>query len=531
MPASVQELHRRAQQHLKQRDYPALAACCEAILARRRDFADAWFLLSIAAEAAGDLGRARDLRTRAIDLAPGNAEYLTQLARLEARGGSSRRARSAAQAALAAGPRDALAFDTLGVVFTRLARYEEARAALAEAVRRAPGHAQYRFNYALVLQFLGLTAEAEAEFRAALVARPDFSRARWALSELRKSGDADDDLETLLGCWNTPGRSADDRLYLGHAIARAYEQRGDWEQAFSFLAAAKTDRRDRARASAPRDRACFAALRNSFRKADRVRRAVAGNGTPLFVVGMPRSGTTLVEQMLDSHPAVRSLGEVPDLAHAVHASAGGDSVGASLPDAALVAGALRAPAEQVAVSYRRRILERLGDAPTPRYLIDKTPLNALYIGFILRSLPAARIVLLRRDPRDVVLSNYRQLFAVGASHYDYHYDLETTARYVAGFEGLVTHWRALYGPRLFCLDYEALVGDPEQTLRRVFAYLDLPWDPACLAFHARRDAVATPSAQQVRRPVYGDAVDRWRRCERELAPAIACLAAAKVLPG
>ena len=127
------------------------------------------------------------------------------------------------------------------------------------------------------------------------------------------------------------------------------------------------------------------------------------------------------------------------------------------------------------------------------------PLNALYLGFILRSLPSARIVLLRRDPRDTCLSNYRQLFAVDYSYYDYHYDLESTARYVADFERLMAHWQALYGERIHSLSYEALVTDPEREVRALLAYLDLPWEPRCLAFHRNAAGVATPSPDFARR--------------------------------
>lgn len=528
MPDSLHQLHRRAQQHLNRGEFSQLVACCKAILAQQRDFADAWFLLSIAAENAGDITRAHDLRSRAVDLDPANAEYLAQHARLLSRCNRSHAALAAARAAMAAGPGDALALDTLGVVFSRLGRYEEARAALAEAVRLAPDNAQYRFNYAAALQFLGEAAAGE-QYRAAVSIRPAFARAWWALSELRKTGGPGEDLETLLDLARADDLTADDALYLGHAIARDYELRGDCASAFAHLARGKESRRSRALVSQERDRALFAALHSAFSATDRERRPADGGCDPLFVVGMPRTGTTLVERMLGSHAAIVSLGEIQDFGHALRHSAGGHVDGNTVLDPAVIAAALRVPPEQVAQDYRQRTRERLDMAPTPRYVLDKMPLNALYIGFILRSLPAARIVILRRDPRDVVLSNYRQLFAVDFSYYDYHYDLETTARYVADFERLMTHWRELYGDRLFTLDYERLVETPEAELRSLLAYLELPWEPACLTFYRREEGVATPSALQVRRPLYGDAIARWRRFEQEMTPATAILAAAGVL--
>lgn len=531
MAESVQALHRRAQRHLNRGEYGPLAACCKAILAQRKDFADAWFLLSVVAEVAGDLPRAEGLRARALELDRDNAEYLAQQARLLSQRGRSAEALAAARAALAAGPGNALGFDTVGVVLSRLARYEEARSALTEAVRLAPDNPQYRFNLAAAEQFLGHAEAAEEHYRAALALRPAFARAWWALSELHKTGGSADDLPALTAQAARPDLSAEDALYLGHALARAYELCGDHAAAFAALEKGKAGRRSRALDGRARDAALFAALRDSFAECDRERRPrKAGDATPLFVVGMPRTGTTLVERILTSHGAVTSLGEIQDLAHAVRRSAGTGGGGAVL-DPAVVSAALGAPAGTAGADYRESTAARLETPPAPgAYILDKMPLNALYIGFILRSLPEARIVLLRRDPRDTCLSNFRQLFAVDYSYYDYHYDLESTAHYVADFERLMAHWQTLYGGRIHNLAYEALVADPEHEVRALLDYLELPWEPRCLAFHQNTAGVATPSALQVRKPLYRDALARWRRYEKELAPATAILAEAGVLP-
>ncbi|MEQ8264654.1 sulfotransferase [Pseudohaliea sp.] len=531
MAESVQALHRRAQRHLNRGEYAPLAACCKAILSQQQDFADAWFLLSVVAEAAGDLPRAQGLRARALELDGGNAEYLAQQARLLSRLNRNADALAAARSALAAGPANALGFDTAGVVLSRLARYEEARGALAEAVRLAPDNAQYRFNLAAAEQFLGHAEAAETHYRTALALRPAFARAWWALSELRKTGDAAGDLPVLTAQAERTDLSAEDALYLGHALAREHELRGDHAAAFRALEKGKAGRRAKALEGRARDAALFTALRESFRERDRERRSRSGDrANPLFVVGMPRTGTTLVERILSSHEAVTSLGEIQDLAHAVRRSAGTGGSGAVL-DPAVVSAALAAPAGAAAAHYLESTAARLeGTAAPGQYLLDKMPLNALYVGFILRSLPGARIVLLRRDPRDTCLSNYRQLFAVDYSYYDYHYDLESTAHYVAAFERLMGHWQSLYGDRVHSLHYEALVADPESEVRSLLTYLDLPWEPLCLAFHQNAGGVATPSALQVRKPLYRDALARWRRYEKELAPATAILAEAGVLP-
>ncbi len=168
---------------------------------------------------------------------------------------------------------------------------------------------------------------------------------------------------------------------------------------------------------------------------------------------------------------------------------------------------------------------------TPRF-VDKMPLNVLYAGLIHRALPNARIVCLRRDPMDVCLSNFRQLFATGFSYYDYAYDLEDVARYYVGFDRLVAHWRrTLPADRFTEIAYEDLVADQEGATRRLLAFCALRWDPRCLDFHENRAPVATASSVQVRRPLYSTAVGRWRRYGEALEPMRRVLAEAGSLGG
>jgi tetratricopeptide (TPR) repeat protein len=521
-------LHRQAQRHLNRGQWPALVRSCSEILARDERFADAWFLLAIAAEAGGDLRRALELSARAVALAPANAEYLAQRARFLTRANQAGAALQTARAALAAGPGDALTLDTIGVALTRLGHYTEALEALEKAVARRADNPQFHFNLAAAAQFLGDDDKARRHYRRALALQPDFARAWWALAEVGGGDDtAADDLAAMRTLLGRPGCSAADTLYLSHAIARTLEKGGDCGGAFRQLEAGKRARRERLQYDAGADAALFDALTAAFREPDRERRETGAGPQPLFVVGMPRTGTTLVERILASHGAVQSLGELQDFAHAVKRASG--SGGGAALDAEVIAGALRAPPEHIADDYLRSTAERLGAAPPGlRYVLDKMPLNVLYVGFILRALPAARVVILRRHPLDTCLANYRQLFAVDFSYYNYAYDLEDTARYFLGFQRLVAHWRNLYGPRLHELHYERLVENPRDEVAALLDYLDLPWEENCLAFHRNRAGVATPSALQVRRPLYRDAIGRWRRYGEAMTPARRLLEAAGV---
>ena len=182
-------------------------------------------------------------------------------------------------------------------------------------------------------------------------------------------------------------------------------------------------------------------------------------------------------------------------------------------DEEVIRAAVGASQEAIGADYLQAVRAR-GHA-AGRF-VDKMPLNFLYVGFILRALPAAKIVVLRRNPLDTVMSNFRQLFAINFSYYNYHYDLMDTALYYVQFHELMTHWQTLFGERIYTLSYEQLTSHAEEETRALLDYVDLPWDPACLSFHDNPGAVATASTMQVREPIYTRAVARWKKYEAHL---------------
>ena len=190
-------------------------------------------------------------------------------------------------------------------------------------------------------------------------------------------------------------------------------------------------------------------------------------------------------------------------------------------DAQTIAGAAKLRPRDVATAYLAQAQAQAGapaDLAAGLRLLDKFPLNFLYVGYIARAFPQARIVCLRRHPLDTVWSNYKHLFALNSPYYGYSYDLLDTAQYFAGFAGLIAFWRNAFPHQVMELEYERLLDDQEGQTRRLLAHCGLPWDQACLEFHTRSGAVATPSAQQVRRPLNRDSVGRWQGYAAPLAP-------------
>ena len=232
----------------------------------------------------------------------------------------------------------------------------------------------------------------------------------------------------------------------------------------------------------------------------------------IFVMGMPRSGTTLVDTILSKHPNVSSGGELHAMPHSIQ-SAAGRRVN-SLLDAETVAGAGNLHPDDIG---RRYLVEAKKHAGTGAPIFtDKLPLNFFYLGFIARSLPNASIICLRRNPMDTVLAIYKNLFSTSSRNYDWTYDLIDIAEYYILFDQLMAFWSDMFPGRIHQIKYESLITDQELETQRLLAHCSLPWNDTCLRFFETATAISTPSAQQVRRPINAASLGKWRCYESNL---------------
>lgn len=504
-------LEAEARAALERGDPAAAGAAARRLIAASPERAEGYFLLGISAAEAGQVGQAVPLIEAAAARAP-RAEYLAHLARLLILLRRDGEAAEAARQAMALPPGDALTCDTIGCVLARLGDHEASMVPFAAAVAAEPDNLDYRYNLAAASGFTGRVEEARGHYERILAADPGNARAHYALAILSRQTHEAHHVPRLEAALAAAARP-DDALRIRYALAKELEDLGQAAAAFGHLSLANAAHKRAIRYDFAQDAAIFDAIEATFGAglADPGPGYQGADDAPIFVVGMPRTGTTLVDRILSSHPGVGSAGELQAMPLAVKQLAVKQLVGTPsrlVIDPATVAASAAIDPRLVGEAYMARAAHQR--PPGAARFVDKLPANFLYVGHILRAFPKASVVCLRRHPMDTVWSNYKNLFASLSAYYGYSYDLMDTARYYLRFDRLMALWERLYPGQVLQLSYEGLVADQEGQTRRLLGHCGLDWDAACLAFHENRAAVATPSAAQVRRKLNSDAVGRWK---------------------
>ena len=475
--------------------------------------AEAHWLRGRSQMALGKLREAESALSRALDLAPDSAETRANLAHCLKELARQDEAIAVADAGLARAPEAGQLHLIRAMALAALDRTDEAQAAFDAAAAHMPDRARALNERAIFLQSLGRFDAAEADFRAAIAADPAHGPSyRTFLATYRVTPD-----DPLIGRMEEAlaGESGEsrNRAELGFAMARAMEQTGQHDRIFTYLHPANQIIRRRAPYDIAARRREIDEIKRIFDGADLTRRVDgAADAAPIFVTGMPRSGTTLVEQILASHSAVDGAGEVGALRGEVRALTHG---GGSIRTLGEIADA------ELAAMGRAVAAKHDSICPGAARVTDKSIQTYMVLGAVRLALPGARIVLVRRDPCDTALSIYKNLFAEGLHRYAY--DLRDLGLYHAMFEEMVDFWRARLPGGFHEIGYEALLDDPEGETRRLLAACDLGWEDQCLTFHETTRRVSTLSVGQVRRPLYRSSVAGWRRHEAEMQPFIDAL--------
>lgn len=406
----------------------------------------------------------------------------------------------------------------IGLRFTGLELHLEAEACFARALELEPDNAEYIYNHAAALIALGRLVDAEATFDRVIALKPSDSAAWYNRATLRKQTRERNHVAQIEQALARLPPSASGEMALCYALAKELEDLGEYARSFTALKRG-ADIRRRGLAYRVEDEVETMRLIGEVFDARFFARSHIGHGDsrPLFVVGLPRSGSTLVDRILSSHSAISSRGESNDLALSMMRAAGPATNKQEL---------VRRSAQLDFVALGQRYVANLGEGPELRQ-IDKTPANFLYLGLVAAALPQARVVHIRRQPMDACYAMYKTLFRMA---YPYSYDLGDLARYWLGYDKLMSHWRTLLPAQQFLeVDYEDLVRNQEAVSRRLVDHAGLPWEDACLAFEKNPQSSLTASAAQVRQPIYQSSVGLWRRYATELQPLYEQLRAAGVV--
>jgi len=522
-------------------------------VAIKPDYTEAHNNLGFALQAQGKLADALAGFERALAIKPDFAEAHNNLGIVLKDQGKLVEAAACYQRALSLKPDYAEAHNNLGNVLTDQGKLTEAAASYQRAIAIKADYAEAHNNLGNALRDQGKLTEAVASYQRALAIKPDFVEAHYNLGvALREKGELEQSRKLVeraveldpdnaasyrllgdaksfsagephLGAMERMARevtslSPAQQIELHFALAKAYEDTGDYGVSFDHLLKGNALKRQQVTYDGTTTCESLAHIQQIFTaQLMRERRNVGDpSPVPVFVIGMPRSGTTLIEQILASHPRVFGAGELDDIASNVAMLRRDDGLSAGFPE--LVPSMTAAELRQFGSNYVNRLKSI---APEAQRITDKMPINFVYAGLIHLVLPHARIIHARRDPLDTCLSCFATLFAKGQQ---FTYDLAELGQFYRAYDRLMQHWRAVLPSGVMLeVQYEELVADLEGQARRIVDHCGLQWDEACLLFHETERPVRTASAVQVRQPIYHTSVGRWRRYERQLAPLIEVL--------
>ena len=453
-------------------------ACYEAALGHDSRYTTAYFNLGHALLHVNDLVRAAHCLRQAAALSPEDAQIRSRLARALVESG----------------------------------RRDEALAETRRSLELDPDSAEIHNDAGVVHAAVGDFDTAHRHYRTALALDSGYAKAALNLAKSKRFSTMEDDDARLIRTADHGARDRAAQRDIHLALGKVHDDCGEWDAAFAHYDRANRPFAELAAAEADASLARMDEVRTFFDARWFASRTTGPevDSTPVFIVGMPRSGTTLVEQFLAAHPAVHGAGELSEIGRIVSTIAESHAVTNPYP------GCLASLDSEAIDSLGHRYLDHLRTHSTDaKRISDKLPGNYLHLGFIATILPGARIVHCRRDPLDTGVSIYFTDFMTG---HDYSYDLHAIGRLIRGMRTLMSHWEAVLGERILTVDYEALVANPEPLVRGIVEHVGLKWDDACLRPHEVTRAVHTASTWQVRQPVYRRSAGRAQHYARFLGP-------------
>jgi len=498
-----------------QRNFDLAGQYCQELLQLQPDLVPAHFLVGLITLAMKNSQIALGAFQTVVKLDKDHAAAWAQLAHIHMIRGTVNLADKALQEVRRIRPDDPTILTLMGTTLSLMGEHTLAKAAFGRAYTLDPKNIEYTHNLANNLVHHGDTETAEALLKSTIEMRPDSPQAHWSLSLFLKAKDNSHINEMKKLCNNNKNNPSAQAFY-NYAIGKEYEDQQKWHKAFDAFSKGAKATRENIDYNEESEIKTFEYLTENFTE-----EWLANSGpgiadaSPIFVLGQPRTGTTLIERIITSHSDVHSAGELQQFTLAMRRL--GNSNNSQRFSAELFASVKELDGRLLATKYLKAAGRMTGKKAR---FVDKLPANYLNIPLILKALPNAKIVHLIRDPMDACFSSYKQLFA---NAYLHSYDQQEMARHHIRYLKLMQVWRERFSGRFFDISYEETARNLEPNARALIDYLELPWQDECLNFHKQKTAVTTASTVQVREPAHTRSIGRWKKYEQQLQPMVATL--------
>ncbi len=491
----------------------AAATCFRQALKLKPGYIKAYNNLGLALHNQGKLDEAEVYLHKALQLSPDFVETYINLGIILNSQGKLEEAAASYRQALTLRPNYAEAHYNLGITLGDQGRLAESEASLRQALKLKPDYTEAYNNLGLILHSLGRQDEAETYFRQALKLNPDSAQVYKSLSMFLKRAEIEGVIIAMEKLYKRKDLSDEDKIDLGFALGKSFEKLGEYDKSFDFIFKANLEKRKTYTYSIQDDHEFFTRIKKTF-SADFFSShpdSDIPDKTPIFVLGMPRSGTTLVEQILASHPKVLGAGELLFLPYLVNKICAEGGAAGKYPEC--IPELDMKGFGRMGLEYIEKIRKYSNSV---QHITDKLPHNFLYLGLINKILPKAKVIHCVRIPMDNCLSIFKTDFK-GQLH-RYAYDLIEIGQYYNLYLDLMSHWEKVLPGVMYTVKYEEMVSDQQDQIKELLDFCDLQWDDACFNFHKTKRKVITASVAQVRQPIYTDSVGLWKRYERRLEP-------------
>ncbi|SEK34609.1 Tetratricopeptide repeat-containing protein [Colwellia chukchiensis] len=502
---------------LNKQQFAEAYAPMKALVSDFPEQAEYWHLMSVILLALGQAAGAIECAEKALNLAENVPDYALQLASALAKGLQLSKAKTLANKVVDMPAKTAFHWDKLGTLFSAMSEHKKALKMYQQAVAMAPQRSDFLFNLATALRSNGDLKAAEQAYDQVININPTDYEAYNNRSHLRKQSPDNNHIDTLKALLTKRFDDWRDEVKICFALAKECEDIADYDASFAYLQRGCNLRRQHSNYNVDSELQAIDHIINTFsQQVIAASNSVSTTSEPIFILGLPRTGTTLVERIVGHHSQVVSAGELNhfsvNMIELVKDFARQQQPPIALDKLSLISNSIHIDFTQLAENYVRTVRPLIGDS---QHFIDKLPLNYLYIGLIMMAFPNAKIIHLTREPMDACYAIYKTLFK---DAYPFSYDFDDLARYYAAYQKLMAHWHQVLPGKILDVSYERLVENQAAESRKIMQYCQLAWQEQCLNFHENSQASTTASAAQIRQPIYNSSVEKWRHYQVQLQP-------------